>query len=99
MKQLKENDSKIQNLLDWLSNMEQEPSSDQKGKETLQQNGNTITVDGLQVLENEDTVNGNLPCNVGETMGEEEKELTTDGDLHGQYEKAKVGNECQQLVI
>ncbi|XP_078255159.1 dystonin isoform X4 [Rhinoraja longicauda] len=90
VKQLKENDSKIRDLLDWLSNVEQEPSTDQKGKETLQQNGNTISVDGLQILENEDTVNGNLPCNLGETMGEEEKELTTDGDLHGQYEKAKL---------
>ncbi|XP_072912635.1 dystonin isoform X3 [Hemitrygon akajei] len=90
VKQLKENDSKVQALLDWLSHMEQEPMTEQEGKETLQQNGNTISVDGLTVLENEDTVNGNLPRDTSETVGDEEKELITDGDLTQQYEKAKV---------
>ncbi|XP_059838236.1 dystonin-like isoform X10 [Hypanus sabinus] len=90
VKQLKENDSKVQALLDWLSRMEQEPMTEQEGKETLQQNGNTISVDGLTVLENEDTVNGNLLRDLSETVGDEEKELITDGDLTQQYEKAKV---------
>ncbi|XP_038656560.1 dystonin isoform X2 [Scyliorhinus canicula] len=81
VEQLKENENKIQGLLGWLSSI---------GPETVQQNGNTIFVDGLKRLENEDTVNGNLPRELSETKGNETMELTTDGDLNYQYQKAKL---------
>uniref|UniRef100_UPI00398EBE39 dystonin isoform X2 n=1 Tax=Pristiophorus japonicus TaxID=55135 RepID=UPI00398EBE39 len=90
VEQLKENESKIQGLLGWLSSIGQDE------KETLQQNGNTIPVDGLKRLENEDTVNGNLPQGLSETKGDEAMELTTDGDLNRQYQKAKLHH--QQVV-
>ncbi|GCB63620.1 hypothetical protein scyTo_0004458 [Scyliorhinus torazame] len=81
VEQLKENENKIQGLLGWLSSI---------GPETVQQNGNTIFVDGLKRLENEDTVNGNLPRELSETKGNETMESTTDGDLNYQYQKAKL---------
>ncbi|GCC28901.1 hypothetical protein chiPu_0007335 [Chiloscyllium punctatum] len=90
VEQLKENESKIQGLLGWLSNIGQEPMSEQKIKETLQQNGNTIFVDGLKSLENEDTVNGNLPQDLSETKVDKAMEPTTDGDLNLQYQRAKL---------
>ncbi|XP_043537219.1 dystonin isoform X4 [Chiloscyllium plagiosum] len=90
VEQLKENESKIQGLLGWLSNIGQEPISEQKIKETLQQNGNTIFVDGLKSLENEDTVNGNLPQDLSETKADKAMEPTTDGDLNLQYQRAKL---------
>ncbi|XP_060708162.1 dystonin isoform X12 [Hemiscyllium ocellatum] len=90
VEQLKENESKIQGLLGWLTNIGQEPMSEQKIKETLQQNGNTIFVDGLKSLENEDTVNGNLPQDLSETKADKAMEPTTDGDLNLQYQRAKL---------
>ncbi|XP_048386213.1 dystonin isoform X1 [Stegostoma tigrinum] len=96
VEQLKENESKIQGLLNWLSSIEQEPMSEEKIKETLQQNGNTIFVDGLKTLENEDTVNGNLPQDLSETKADKAIELTTDEDLNLQYQKAKFHH--QQVV-
>ncbi|XP_067840170.1 microtubule-actin cross-linking factor 1 isoform X9 [Heptranchias perlo] len=96
VEQLKENESKIQGLLGWLSSIGQEPAIEQKGEETLQHNGNTIPVDGLKRLENEDTVNGNLLNDLSETKGDEAMEPTTDGDLNRQYQKAKLHH--QQVV-
>ncbi|XP_078397938.1 dystonin isoform X19 [Cetorhinus maximus] len=90
VEQLKENENKIQGLLGWLSSMGQEPAIEQKRKEIVQQNGNTIFVDGLKRLENEDTVNGNLPRDLSETKGDETMEPTSDGDLNYQYQKAKL---------
>ncbi|XP_041044841.1 dystonin isoform X4 [Carcharodon carcharias] len=90
VEQLKENENKIQGLLGWLSSMGQEPAIEQKRNEIVQQNGNTIFVDGLKRLENEDTVNGNLPRDLSETKGDETMEPTSDGDLNYQYQKAKL---------
>ncbi|XP_078069449.1 dystonin isoform X8 [Mustelus asterias] len=89
VEQLKENENKIQGLLGWLSSIGQ-PTIEQDRRESLQQNGNTIFVDGLKRLENEDTVNGNLPRDLSETKGDETMESTTDGDLNDQYQKAKI---------
>ncbi|XP_067876262.1 dystonin isoform X2 [Heterodontus francisci] len=96
VEQLKENESKIRGLLGWLSSIGQEPAIEPKGKEMVQQNGNTISVDGLKRLENEDTVNGNLPCDQSETKADDVMELTTDGELNRQYQKAKLHH--QQVV-
>ncbi|XP_069742162.1 microtubule-actin cross-linking factor 1 isoform X16 [Narcine bancroftii] len=104
VKQLKETDNKIQDLLDCLSRMEQETLTEQKGKEKLPQNGNTISVDGLKIMENEDTVNGNLPCILSESLGDEGKELTASEELNQQHEKAKrlhqqVASQQQSYII
>uniref|UniRef100_A0A4W3JBR7 Dystonin n=1 Tax=Callorhinchus milii TaxID=7868 RepID=A0A4W3JBR7_CALMI len=90
VEQLEENKSKIEGLLGWLSDIGKEQLAEHNGKKALQQNGNEIPAGGLGKLENEDSMNGNMPHDQTETGRDEVDQPTTDGNLTQQYQKAKA---------
>uniref|UniRef100_A0A4W3K970 Dystonin n=1 Tax=Callorhinchus milii TaxID=7868 RepID=A0A4W3K970_CALMI len=71
VEQLEENKSKIEGLLGWLSDIGKEQLAEHNGKKALQQNGNEIPAGGLGKLENEDSMNGNMPHDQTETGRDE----------------------------
>lgn len=88
MKQLEESKTKIENLLNWLSNVEKgSEETGMKHTQPMEQNGTHLHEgDGKSGGGEEDEVNGNLL----ETDAEAPSE-TTEGNLNQQYEKVKVG--------
>ncbi|NXY42578.1 MACF1 factor, partial [Ceuthmochares aereus] len=105
IEQLEESKNTIENLLDWLSNVDKEAEHVRKFKQVIEQNGTHFEegdVEGLE--EEEDDVNGNLL----ETQDDIETGVdgilkSTDDNLNEQYQKVKAQHEKiisqQQAVI
>ncbi|XP_049750751.1 dystonin isoform X14 [Elephas maximus indicus] len=90
VKQLEESKTKIENLLDWLSNVDKESErAGTKHKEVIEQNGTHFQEsDGKSVIGDEDEVNGNLlETDVDGQVG------TTEENLNQQYQKVKAQHE------
>ncbi|XP_028721202.1 dystonin isoform X19 [Peromyscus leucopus] len=90
VRQLEESKTKIENLMDWLSNVEKD-SEGAGGKHTqmMEQNGtHSHDGDGKSVAGEEDEVNGNLL----ETDAEE-LAGTTEENLNQQYQRVKAQHE------
>lgn len=87
-RQLEESKTKIENLLNWLSNVEKDSEgSGRTHTQPLEQNGTHLHEgDGRSGAGEEDEVNGNLLEADAEGHGG-----TTEGNLNQQYEKVKVG--------
>lgn len=87
MRQLEESRTKIENLMDWLSNVERD--SERAGMEHTQmveQNGTHVHEgDGKSIVGEEDEVNGNLLETDAEGHGG-----TTEENLNQQYQRVKV---------
>ncbi|XP_031222971.1 dystonin isoform X16 [Mastomys coucha] len=90
VKQLEESKTKIENLLNWLSNVEKgSEETGMKHTQPVEQNGTHLHEgDGKSGGGEEDEVNGNLL----ETDAEAHSE-TTEGNLNQQYEKVKAQHE------
>ncbi|XP_012576219.1 PREDICTED: dystonin isoform X1 [Condylura cristata] len=90
VKQLEESKTKIENLLDWLSNVDKK--SEKVGineKQAIEQNGTHFQEsDGKSEMGEEDEVNGNLFETVVDGQGG-----TTEENLNQQYQKVKVQHE------
>lgn len=86
-KQLEESKTKIENLLDWLSNVDKDSDrAEVKQRQVIEQNGTHFQEgDGTSVMGEEDEVNGNLlETDVDGQVG------TTEENLNQQYQKVKV---------
>uniref|UniRef100_A0ABM5GFG0 Dystonin isoform X2 n=1 Tax=Pogona vitticeps TaxID=103695 RepID=A0ABM5GFG0_9SAUR len=102
--QLEESKSTIENLLDWLSNVDEEAGHGNK-KPTIRQNGTHFQEEDVEgLVGEEDEVNGNLL----EIQQENETQLdgqlrASEDNLNMQYQKAKAQHEKiisqQQAVI
>ncbi|KAM9667394.1 dystonin [Trichechus inunguis] len=89
-KQLEESKTKIENLLDWLSNVDKDSErAGTKHKQVIEQNGTHFQEgDGKSVIGEEDEVNGNLlETDVDGQVG------TTGENLNQQYQKIKAQHE------
>lgn len=87
MKQLEESKTKIENLLDWLSDVDKDSGRmGIKQKQVIEQNGTHFQEgDGKSAIGEEDEVNGNLlETDVDGQVG------TTEENLNQQYQKVKV---------
>lgn len=87
MKQLEESKTKIENLLDWLSNVDKDSErAGTKHKQVFEQNGTHFQEgDGKSAIGEEDEVNGNLlETDVDGQVG------PTQENLNQQYQKVKV---------
>ncbi|XP_037375781.1 dystonin isoform X1 [Talpa occidentalis] len=90
VKQLEESKTKIENLLDWLSNVDKESEkAEVKQKPAIEQNGTHFQEgDGKSEIGEEDEVNGNLfETVVDGQVG------TTEENLNQQYQKVKAQHE------
>ncbi|XP_008570411.1 PREDICTED: LOW QUALITY PROTEIN: dystonin [Galeopterus variegatus] len=90
VKQLEESKAKIEDLLDWLSNMDKDSErAETKHKQIIEQNGTHFQEgDGKSVIGEEDEVNGNLlETDVDGQVG------TTEENLNQQYQKVKAQHE------
>ncbi|XP_064912235.1 dystonin isoform X32 [Columba livia] len=104
IEQLEESKNTIENLLDWLSNVDKEAEHGRKFKQEIEQNGTHFEEGDVKALEGEeDEVNGNL-------LEMEDTETQVDGlvkstedNLNQQYQKVKAQHEKiisqQQAVI
>ncbi|NWU31333.1 DYST protein, partial [Dyaphorophyia castanea] len=105
IEQLEESKNTIENLLDWLSNVDKEAEHGRKFKQVIEQNGTHFEEGDTKVLEGEeDDVNGNLL----EMQQDIETRMdglvkSTDDNLNQQYQKVKAQHEKiisqQQAVI
>ncbi|NXA90798.1 DYST protein, partial [Melanocharis versteri] len=105
IEQLEESKNTIENLLDWLSNVDKEAEHGRKFKQVIEQNGTHFEEGDVKVLEGEeDDVNGNLL----EMQQDIETQLdglvkSTDDNLNQQYQKVKAQHEKiisqQQAII
>ncbi|XP_032196210.1 dystonin isoform X13 [Mustela erminea] len=89
-KQLEESKTKIENLLDWLSNVDKgSDRAEVKQRQVIEQNGTHFQEgDGTSVMGEEDEVNGNLmETDVDGQVG------TTEENLNQQYQKVKARHE------
>ncbi|KAI5766799.1 DST protein [Gulo gulo luscus] len=89
-KQLEESKTKIENLLDWLSNVDKDSDRARvKQTQVIEQNGTHFQEgDGTSVMGEEDEVNGNLlETDVDGQVG------TTEENLNQQYQKVKARHE------
>ncbi|KAM6186014.1 dystonin isoform 2-T2 [Rhynchocyon petersi] len=87
VKQLEESKTKIENLLDWLSNVDSERAGI-KQKQVIEQNGTHFQEgDGKSVIGEEDEVNGNLVETDADGQG------VTEESLNQQYQKVKAQHE------
>ncbi|XP_022366529.1 dystonin isoform X2 [Enhydra lutris kenyoni] len=89
-KQLEESKTKIENLLDWLSNVDKDSDrAEVKQRQVIEQNGTHFQEgDGTLVMGEEDEVNGNLlETDVDGQVG------TTEENLNQQYQKVKARHE------
>lgn len=92
MEQLEETKNKIEDLLDWVSNIGKEKEMEGIAKE----NGN-MPVEG-KITGREDDPNGNAQDttdNTSQRPGEDTKEL----DIDQQYEKLKVSTKSSCLIM
>ncbi|XP_063522352.1 dystonin isoform X15 [Pongo pygmaeus] len=90
VKQLEESKTKIENLLDWLSNVDRDSErAGTKHKQVIEQNGTHFREgDGKSAIGEEDEVNGNLlETDVDGQVG------TTQENLNQQYQKVKAQHE------
>ncbi|XP_069343598.1 dystonin isoform X8 [Eulemur rufifrons] len=90
VKQLEESKTKIENLLDWLSNVDKDSErAETKHKQVIEQNGTHFQEsDGKSMMGEEDEVNGNLlETDVDGQVG------TTEENLNQQYQKVKAQHE------
>ncbi|XP_070370777.1 dystonin isoform X41 [Equus asinus] len=90
VKQLEESKTKIENLLDWLSNVDKDSErAGIKEKQVIEQNGTHFQEgDGKLAIGEEDEVNGNLlETEVDGQVG------TTEENLNQQYQKVKAQHE------
>ncbi|NXB30302.1 DYST protein, partial [Eulacestoma nigropectus] len=105
IEQLEESKNAIENLLDWLSNVDKEAEHGRKFKQVIEQNGTHFEEGDVKVLEGEeDDVNGNLL----EMQQDIETQVdglvkSTDDNLNQQYQKVKAQHEKiisqQQAII
>ncbi|NWS15362.1 DYST protein, partial [Pachyramphus minor] len=105
IEQLEESKNTIENLLDWLSNVDKEAEQGWKFKKVIEQNGTHFEEGDVKVLEGEeDDVNGNLL----EMQPDIETQVdglvkSTDDNLNQQYQKVKAQHEKiisqQQAII
>ncbi|NXC35827.1 DYST protein, partial [Campylorhamphus procurvoides] len=105
IEQLEESKNTIENLLDWLSNVDKETEHGRKFKQVIEQNGTHFEEGDVKVLEgDEDDVNGNLL----EMQPDLETQVdglvkSTDDNLNQQYQKVKAQHEKiisqQQAII
>ncbi|NXM67976.1 DYST protein, partial [Serilophus lunatus] len=105
IEQLEESKNTIENLLDWLSNVDKEAEHGRKFKQVIEQNGTHFEEGDMKVLEGEeDDVNGNLL----EMQPDIETQVdglvkSTDDNLNQQYQKVKAQHEKiisqQQAII
>ncbi|XP_062345733.1 dystonin isoform X2 [Cinclus cinclus] len=101
MEQLEESKNTIENLLDWLSNVDKEAEHGRKFKQVIEQNGTHFE----EVLEGEeDDVNGNL-LEIQQDIETQVDGLvkSIDDNLNQQYQKVKAQHEKiisqQQAII
>ncbi|KAL2791995.1 dystonin isoform 9 [Daubentonia madagascariensis] len=90
VKQLEESKTKIENLLDWLSNVDKDSErAETKHKQVIEQNGTHFQEsDDKSMIGEEDEVNGNLlETDVDGQVG------TTEENLNEQYQKVKAQHE------
>uniref|UniRef100_A0A673UZE9 Dystonin n=1 Tax=Suricata suricatta TaxID=37032 RepID=A0A673UZE9_SURSU len=90
VKQLEESKTKIENLLDWLSNVDQDSErAGMKQRQVIEQNGTHFQEgDGKSAMGEEDEVNGNLlETDVDGPVG------ATEENLNQQYQKVKAHHE------
>ncbi|XP_071298979.1 microtubule-actin cross-linking factor 1-like isoform X10 [Agelaius tricolor] len=105
IEQLEESKNTIENLLDWLSNVDKEAEHGRKFKQVIEQNGTHFEEGDVKVLEGEeDDVNGNLL----EMQQDIETQVdglvkSIDDNLNQQYQKVKAQHEKiisqQQAII
>ncbi|XP_052550717.1 dystonin isoform X10 [Tympanuchus pallidicinctus] len=105
IEQLEESKNTIENLLDWLSNVDKEAEHGRKFKQAIEQNGTHFEEGDVKVLEGEeDDVNGNL-LEIQQDIETQVDGLvkSTDDNLNQQYQKVKAQHEKiisqQQAVI
>ncbi|NXF07495.1 DYST protein, partial [Smithornis capensis] len=105
IEQLEESKNTIENLLDWLSNVDKEAEHGRKFKQVIEQNGTHFEEGDVKVLEGEeDDVNGNLlEVQPGIESRVDGLIKTTDDNLNQQYQKVKAQHEKiisqQQAII
>ncbi|NXI10290.1 MACF1 factor, partial [Irena cyanogastra] len=105
IEQLEESKNTIENLLDWLSNVDKEAEHGRKFKQVIEQNGTHFEEGDVKVLEGEeDDVNGNL-LEMQQDMETQMDGLvrSIDDNLNQQYQKVKAQHEKiisqQQAII
>uniref|UniRef100_A0A8C3CYV8 Dystonin n=1 Tax=Cairina moschata TaxID=8855 RepID=A0A8C3CYV8_CAIMO len=105
IEQLEESKNTIENLLDWLSNVDKEAEYGRKFKQAIEQNGTHFEEGDMKVLEGEeDDVNGNL-LEIEQDIESQVDGLvkSTEDNLNQQYQKVKAQHEKiisqQQAVI
>ncbi|KAM9195190.1 dystonin-like isoform 3-T3 [Mergus octosetaceus] len=105
IEQLEESKNTIENLLDWLSNVDKEAEHGRKFKQAIEQNGMHFEEGDMKALEGEeDDVNGNL-LEIEQDIESQVDGLvkSTEDNLNQQYQKVKAQHEKiisqQQAVI
>uniref|UniRef100_A0A672VG03 Dystonin n=1 Tax=Strigops habroptila TaxID=2489341 RepID=A0A672VG03_STRHB len=105
IEQLEESKNTIENLLDWLSNVDKEAEHGRKFKQTIEQNGTHYEEGDVKALEGEeDDVNGNL-LEIQQDIETQVDGLvkSTEDNLNQQYQKVKAQHEKiisqQQAII
>ncbi|NWZ24529.1 DYST protein, partial [Asarcornis scutulata] len=105
IEQLEESKNTIENLLDWLSNVDKEAEHGRKFKQAIEQNGTHFEEGDMKALEGEeDDVNGNL-LEIEQDIESQVDGLvkSTEDNLNQQYQKVKAQHEKiisqQQAVI
>ncbi|XP_021247325.1 dystonin isoform X13 [Numida meleagris] len=105
IEQLEESKNTIENLLDWLSNVDKEAEQGRKFKQAIEQNGTHFGEGDVKSLEGEeDDVNGNL-LEIQQDIETQVDGLvkSTEDNLNQQYQKVKAQHEKiisqQQAVI
>ncbi|XP_075270747.1 dystonin isoform X7 [Opisthocomus hoazin] len=105
IEQLEESKNTIENLLDWLSNVDKEAEHGRKFKQVIEQNGTHFEEGDVKALEGEeDDVNGNL-LEIQQDIETQMDGLvkSTEDNLNQQYQKVKAQHEKiisqQQAVI
>ncbi|NXJ64455.1 DYST protein, partial [Rostratula benghalensis] len=105
IEQLEESKNTIENLLDWLSNVDKEAEHGRKFKQVIEQNGMHFEEGDVKSLEGEeDDVNGNLlEIQQGVETDVDGLVKSTEDNLNLQYQKVKAQHEKiisqQQAVI
>ncbi|XP_015476470.1 dystonin isoform X13 [Parus major] len=102
IEQLEESKNTIENLLDWLSNVDKEAEHGRKFQQVIEQNGTHFEEGDVKVLEGEeDDVNGNLLEDIETRVDGLVKSI--DDNLNQQYQKVKAQHEKiisqQQAII
>ncbi|XP_064001867.1 dystonin isoform X2 [Pogoniulus pusillus] len=105
IEQLEESKNTINNLLDWLSNVDKEAERGRKYKQVIEQNGTHFEEGDVKALEGEeDDVNGNL-LEIQQNFETQVDGLVkiTEDNLNQQYQKVKAQHDKiisqQQAVI